>query len=669
MRDATWMRVARAASTTATSAARPPVHGLGWVLGALAVAVVPHAPHLPAWVSLLLLAVGGWRWAASLRGWPLAPRWLRIVIVVVATVAILGTYRTLNGIEAGTALLVLMAAAKLLETRSSRDLTVLVFIAWFLLFAALLRDQRLVQLPWLFGSAFLSTVALMRVHADATAAPATHLARRSLTLLAQAVPVGIMLFLLFPRLPGPFWGIDARSQARTGLDDEMTPGDVSDLSASGEVAFRVRFRGEIPSAAQRYWRGPVLHEFDGRSWRRPRAQAFPQQETRFVGTAVDYQVTLEPHDRRWVFALDLPSQWPEREAFQTYDFTLLSARTVGRVTAFDLSSHPRFVAGVELPESLRRKDLALPDDGTNARSLQLGRELAARHRGDPLLIVGELLRRFRTEPFEYTMRPPLLADNAVDEFLFETRRGFCEHYASAFTVVMRAAGVPARVVTGYQGGEFNPFGGYLIVRQSDAHAWSEVWVDGRGWLRVDPTAAVAPERIESGLIDAVGADEPVPGRLREASPFVMRLELGWDAVNDFWNQRVVRFDADAQFELLERLGVDDPDWRALGLGLAASLAAFFAGLSAYLAWRYRPPPRDWPARLHDVVARRLRRRGLVQGPAEGPIAFLQRAERTHPDLAQALAEIRVLYTAQRYGPSPRLPELQRLKHLVNALRP
>ena len=185
---------------------------------------------------------------------------------------------------------------------------------------------------------------------------------------------------------------------------------------------------------------------------------------------------------------------------------------------------------------------------------------------------------FREQPFVYTMQPPRLADNAVDEFLFDTRKGFCEHYASAFTVVMRAAGVPARVVTGYQGGEFNPFGGYLIVRQSDAHAWSEVWIEGRGWSRVDPTAAVAPERIQGGLIDAVAADEPVPGRLRDASPIWLQVELGWDAVNDFWNQRVVRFDAQSQFDLLERLGVDDPDWRALGLGLAGSLAAFFVAL-------------------------------------------------------------------------------------------
>jgi transglutaminase-like putative cysteine protease len=478
----------------------------------------------------------------------------------------------------------------------------------------------------------------------------------------------LLLFLLFPRLPGPFWGIDSRSEARTGLDDEMTPGDVSDLSASGDVAFRARFFGAMPPPEQRYWRGPVLHEFDGRSWRRPRAQIFPQTQVTFRGPAIRYQITLQPHARRWVLALDLPSEWAQREITQTYDLTLLSARPLNNVAAFELTSHPGYTAGATLAQSMRRKDLDLPRDGTNARSVALGRELAARHVGDPRAIVRELLDMFRQQPFEYTMQPPRLADNAVDEFLFSTRKGFCEHYASAFTVVMRAAGVPARVVTGYQGGEFNPYGGYLIVRQSDAHAWSEVWIEGSGWIRVDPTAAVAPERIQGSLIDAVAGDEPVPGRLRDASPVWLQVEMGWDAVNDFWNQRVVRFDAQSQFELLDRLGVDDPDWRALGLGLAGSLAAFFVVLSAYLAWRYRAPPRDWPGRLHDVVVARLRRRGLTPGPAEGPVAFIERAETACPDLAPRLADIRKLYAALRYGPAPRTDDLQRLKHAVNSLR-
>jgi transglutaminase-like putative cysteine protease len=644
------------------------LRGLSWVIAALAAALAPHVPFLPPWATLLTVAAAAWRWAADRRRWPLPPRWLRLTAVVGVTVAVLATYRTLNGIEAGTVFLAVMAGVKLLETRGSRDLTVLIFIAYFLLYAALLRDQRLPQLPYLLVVAVFATAALMRVHAGAAGDSGRDVLRRSGALLLQALPLALLLFVLFPRLPGPFWGIATADQARTGLGDEMTPGDISDLSVSGEVAFRVRFTGELPPPAQRYWRGPVLHEFDGRSWRRPRAQAFPLQDVRFLGEPVDYQITLEPTDRPWILALDMPAEWPEREAFRSYDFQLVAPRRLTEVSSFRLRSFPRFVAGTELPTSLRNKGLQLPPAG-NPRSRALARDLVARHGTDPLAITQAMLTMFREQPFVYTLDPPKLAENAMDEFLFETRRGFCEHYASAYTLVMRAAGVPARVVTGYQGGEFNPIGGYLIVRQSDAHAWSEIWVAGRGWLRVDPTAAVAPERIEQNLVRALAEDEPAPGRLRDASPLWLQVELTWDVLNDFWNERVVRFNAARQMNLLEQLGFEDPDWRTLGLGLAASLAAFFVTLSLYLAWRYRDPPRDWPARLHAQVTRRLRARGLIPAAAEGPVAFLERAERACPDLERDLAAIRSLYVDLRYGPLPTDSDLRRLKHVVNRLRP
>ncbi|NJD30493.1 MAG: DUF3488 domain-containing protein [Gammaproteobacteria bacterium] len=642
------------------------LHGLDGVLIALAVAAAAHVASLPPWVTLLLVAAGAWRWTADRRGWPLPPKWLRTASTFAAAIAIFASYRTLNGIEAGTSFLVLMAGVKLLETRTSRDLTVLVFIAYFLLYAALLRDQRLPLLPYLFVGALVGTAALMRVHAGAAGSSLKEILRRTAALMAQALPLALALFLLFPRLPGPFWGIQVSHSARTGLGDEMTPGDVSDLSVSGDPAFRVRFFGPVPPPVQRYWRGPVLHEFDGRSWRRTRGQAFPQQEATVSGTPFDYQITLEPHDRNWILALDLPAAWPEQDAYRAFDFQLLSPRPITDVASFRLRSYPDYVAGRLLPESVRHKDTQLPPQG-NPRSVALGRELAARY-GDPQAIVGAMLRMFREQQFVYTLEPPKLADNAVDEFLFETRKGFCEHYASAFTVVMRAAGIPARVVTGYQGGELNPIGGYMLVRQSDAHAWSEVWMEGRGWVRVDPTAAVAPERIERGLIGAVGADEPAPGRLRQESELWLQTTLAWDAVNDFWNEREVRFSADGQFRLLERMGFKEPDWRTLGLGMTASLAAFFVGLSLYLAWKHRAPARDWPARLHEETAHRLRRRGIVPGPAEGPIAFLDRAAAACPDLARDLAEIRDVYAALRYGPLPTETDLRRLKYLVNRLR-
>ena len=435
---------------------------------------------MPAWVTLLLLAIGAWRVAADYRHWPLPSRGVRLGIAFLAAAGVFGTYRTLNGIEAGTAFLVLMATAKLLETRTTRDVTILAFIAWFLLYAALLRDQGLLQLPWLAGSAFLTTVALMRVHAGSDghldAVPGCALGCAA----AAGAAAGAAAFRAVPAPARARSGASTRgSKARTGLDDKMTPGDVSDLSVSGDVAFRARFKGELPPPEQRYWRGPVLHEFDGRSWRRPQAQAFPS-----AGSAAsparpsNTTVTLQPHGRRWMLALDLPSQWPPRAGVP--GLRLHAAARRARSTASRPSSWCR-IHGTSAGRTL-------PLVAAAARTFAAGRWHQPARRGP----------RPRTERTPSTATTPAIVascctcfarslsstrssrrgwrDNAVDEFLFSTRKGFCEHFASAFTVVMRAAGIPARVVTGYQGGEFNPYGGYLIVRQSDAHAWSEVWI-------------------------------------------------------------------------------------------------------------------------------------------------------------------------------------------------
>jgi transglutaminase-like putative cysteine protease len=646
----------------------PPValRGLGWVLAAIAVALAAHLGQLPAWASISVIVAGSWRYAAARRGWALPTRWVLTFAAVGALLVVIATFRTVNGVEAGTALLAVMAAVKMLETRAERDLTVLVFIAYFLLYAALLRDQGIARLPLLLAGALVATAALYRVHGGvAVTAPATVLSR-TVGLAWPALPLALLLFVLFPRLPGPFWGVAAGQSSRTGLNDEIMLGDVSDLSVSGEVAFRVRFDGPIPPPAQRYWRGPVLHEFDGRRWRRPSSQSFPEQAVTWLGAPVDYQITLEPHDRPWILALDLPAAWPQREARGTYDFQVVARQLVTRVTSYRLRSYPAYIAGAELSTSLRNRDLRLPREG-NPRTVALGRQLALEH-ADPMAIAGAMLRKFRTEPYHYTLDPPRLAENAVDEFLFETRSGFCEHYAAAFTMVMRAAGVPARIVTGYQGGEFNPLGGYLLVRQSDAHAWSEIWVAGQGWLRVDPTAAVAPDRIERG-VPAAAADAPALARIFEDSRLVSQAQLLWDYVNDFWNERIVRFDARLQFSLLQRLGVDEPDWRALGLGLTAVLAAFFVGVSAWLAWIYRSPQRDWPERLHRQAASRLSRRGIQRGAAEGPVDYLERAAAHCPDLRAELLAIREVYVALRYGPAPADEDLRLLKYRVGRLRP
>jgi hypothetical protein len=372
------------------------MRGFGGALAALGVAAAAHVTSLPPWVILSLIAIGAWRWIANRRGWPLPPKWLRGTIAVMAALTVLGTYRTLNGIEAGTAFLALMAGVKLLETRSARDLTVIVFIAYFLLFAAMLRNQGLTQLPYLLAGAAFATAALMRVHAGSAGDSWREVLQRTAVLLLQALPLALALFLLFPRLPGPFWGIAGKETARTGLSDEMTPGDVSDLSVSGDVAFRVRFAGDVPPPRQRYWRGPVLHEFDGRSWRRPRGQAFPLQEVEFAGAPIEYQITLEPHDRPWILALDLPGEWPEREAYRAFDFQLLSPRPISDVASFSLRSYPNYRAGVTLPRTVRNKDLQLPA-ASNPRAVALGRALAAQH-GEPQVVVQAMLEIFREQP-------------------------------------------------------------------------------------------------------------------------------------------------------------------------------------------------------------------------------------------------------------------------------
>ena len=651
----------------ATLLKRPPLQRLLWVVGALALSIVPHLPHLAPWVVLLAGIGAAWRITVEVKQLPLPPKWLRILVAFAALLGVLATYRTLNGVEAGTALLVVMAGMKVLETRTVRDLTVVVFLSYFALFAAFLYDQDLLRMPYMLATAWLLTVTLMRIHESTSTLRAREAVGMTGKMLLQALPLAVLLFLFFPRLPGQFWAVPARSQASTGIDDEISPGDVSELSISGATAFRVRFDGEPPPPRERYWRGPVMHDFDGRTWRRAQTFFLPQAITTH-GPAYSYRLTLQPHQRHWIFPLDMPTGWPQR-TYRTSDFQLLTDRRnpVSTLTSFDLVSSTGYEVRQPLPKVMETADLRLPAN-RNPRSRALAQEMRAQAGSDAAFIAA-LLQKFREEEYFYTLEPPRLDLDSVDDFLFNTRRGFCEHFASAFTMLARAAGIPARVVAGYQGGEFNPISGYFIVRQSDAHAWSEVWLGGRGWVRVDPTAAVAPERIESGGRDAaISEDEAVPGRLLRQSALLSQLRLAWDAANTFWNDQVVEFGEAQQRWLLERFDIEDLRWEYLGIALGAALAAFFLVLSGYLAWRFRPRRSDPVAQIYEALCRKLATRNIVRMPHEGPVNYLARVTQLRPELANRLAEIRSLYVSLRYGPAPLTSELSRLKHLVSELR-
>ncbi|MDY6948811.1 MAG: DUF3488 and transglutaminase-like domain-containing protein, partial [Pseudomonadota bacterium] len=559
---------------------------------------------------------------------------------------------------------IVMAGMKLLESNSIRDLTVAVFLAYFALFAAFLYNQNMLLLPYMVFTAWLLTATLMRVH-QTEQMSIREAAGTTAKMFAQALPLAVLLFLFFPRLPGQFWAVPPREKAITGLSEEMTPGDVSELSLSSATAFRVRFEGEPPPARERYWRGPVLHHFDGRTWRRAGTPYTPQ-EIVTSGASYRYRITLEPQEHNWIFPLDMVTGWSRDRAFRTGDFQLYARQPqIAVLTSFELESAPAYVTSSELRKDLRFFDTSIPSN-RNTRTIALAKELRERAGSDEAFIQS-VLTKFGSEEFYYTLQPPALDLNAVDDFMFNSRRGFCEHFASAFTVMARSVGIPARVVTGYQGGEFNPMGGYFIVRQSDAHAWSEVWLEGRGWQRIDPTAAIAPERIERGLDAAISEQEEVPGRALRQSAWFSKARMAWDAANTFWNDQVVQFGEAQQQWLLEKFNIKDPRWEYLGVGLVLSLLGFFGVLSVYLAWKFKPRSRDPVAYVYEQLCRKLGKLGVPRLPHEGPNDYVARAAAARPELAAQLAELQSVYVSLRYGPTPLPTQFSRLKFLVNRL--
>lgn len=640
---------------------------LGWTVAGLAAATAPHVAQLQGWIVAVALAVTGWRLAVEWRGLRLPGRGVRVAVTAAAAAGVLASYRGFTGLDAGTALLTLMAALKLLETREPRDHVVLVFIGWFLCLATLLYRQDMLAAAMVAPAVWLLAAALLNVGRRGDGGPAERPFRTTGAMLAKALPLALVLFLFFPRVAGHFWGAPSNERAATGISEELSPGDLSELSLDDSVAFRVRFEGDPPPPRQRYWRGPVLTEFDGYTWTRARAQAYFRPPVEFLGDPVVYTVTLEPTQQRILFALDLVERWPEDMAAQSWDYQLWTRQPIAAVIQYGARSYPAYRAGLELSTALRNRHLQLPAD-RNPRSVDLARRMRAAA-PDDAAFVENVLKMFREQEFYYTLTPPRLDRNSVDDFLFNTRRGFCGHFASAFTALMRAAGVPARVVAGYQGGDWNPIGGYLIVRQSHAHAWSEVWLEGRGWLRVDPTAAVAPERVERGLDAALPESEPVPGRLLRESEALWRLGMLWDNVNARWNEWVVKFDSSRQERILENLGFDAPDWRQLAWVLGGGLAAALLLLSLWLAWEYRPPRPDAAALSYRRFTARLARRGVERAAHEAPRDFLRRVARLRPDLAESAEAITEAYLRARYAPDASRADLDRLRALVRHFRP
>ena len=634
-----------------------------WTLAAIAFSLVPHLQFLPIWITGAFIACGTWRYSIERRRGSVPSIWLRGFLAVVCFLGVQLTFGTISGVGPGSALLAVMAALKLLETRKRRDHFVLLFIAIFLVMSSLLREQYLWSLPYLVLAILLTMTAWLRMSADATE-PARKSFATAGRLILYAAPLALAMWVFFPRISTPFWAIPMdMNTATSGLSDTMSPGDISSLSLSNAVAFRVKFDGAVPAPQYRYWRGLVLHRFNGRTWsgNEPRIGRRAREQVSISGEPTRYAVTLEPTHQQWVFALDMPYSWTLSNVFMAPQQQLARMHPIDQRVAYEVVSYPEYSTGAKMNDFTRSRYMSVPE-GSNPRTLEFARAMRESADSDTEFILS-VLERFTNEEYYYTLEPPPLGTNPVDRFLFDTQRGFCEHYASAFAVMMRAVGIPSRIVLGYQGGELNPMGDYMIVRQSDAHAWTEVWLEGIGWRRVDPTAAVAPERVNSGISGAMFDGIAAAWGLAIPSLLLHRLTLTWDALNARWNEWVLGYGPDNQNQFMKWLGMDDPDWRKMMLALVSIVIALTLLVSVLLMLRYRSPPRDRAAILYS---RFVKKTGIEPAIGETPDAFAVRAAADSPLPADTVHTITASYLDARYG-SLDPAELARLEAEVTSL--
>ncbi|HEX5464199.1 MAG TPA: DUF3488 and transglutaminase-like domain-containing protein [Burkholderiales bacterium] len=640
-----------------------------WLLMALALAAAPQLPHLPWWIIGLFVAFWIWRLYIAREALDLPPKPLLIAFVSAASVGVYFRYGTLFSREAGVALLTLMLALKLLEMKSRRDALLLIFLSYFLVVTGFFYSQSIPTACYMFFVVCVITAAMIGLQYTGSRPSPQRQLIGGAALLGQALPLTLVLFLLFPRIHGPLWGVpESKGGAVSGLSDTMTPGSISHLALSDAVAFRVKFDGRTPKPDQLYWRGPVLWNFDGRTWSAPPPGHINVPATyRALGARVNYTVTMEPDNKRWLFALDLPARIPP-DSIITPDYQILHRTPVGQRLRYDMTSYLDYRDGVGTDQKTLQRALRLTP-GANPRTHALAQRLRARA-PDARAYISSVLAMFRDGGFSYTLTPPPLnGGDPVDEFLFDTRRGFCEHYASAFAVLMRAVGIPARVVTGYQGGEFNPLGDYLIVRQSDAHAWVEVWLRGSGWVRFDPTAAVAPTRINAGVMAALPHAALLPLPTGTERSWLHDLALVRDSVTNTWNQWVIGYTPERQRRLLSRAGIERVNWQTLAIALIIASAAVILVLSLVILRGVRHAAMDPGQRAYERFCRRLARRGIVRATAEGPFDFAGRAAITLPHVALVIRDITARYVALRYGNHHSPNALRELQREVAGFRP
>ena len=658
-----------------------PRNSLALLMVAQALVVLPLARHLSLWIVGVGLFCGYWRWMVFQGRWDYPKRWVKVVLVVCSAVGVGVGEGGAFSLETAASLLVVAFALKLLETKTRRDAYLVIFLGYFVVATEFLFDQTMLTAGYeivAFVAVTAAMIGLNQMHARVRPLKSLHLAG---VLVAQAIPLMLVLFLFFPRV-APLWSVPLPGAAHTGITDRSTPGDIARLTQSDEIAFRVVFDGVAPNPRALYWRGMVYSRFDEGEWSLGPLPALALQVDRFGLDAargflpdtdglrrLEYQVLIEPTQSRWLFGMDvaLPASG---DVVVRRDFRLESTRALTSLSRYEVHSFPDAVMDVELPNWLRRRETALPESD-NPRTVAFAAALFAEANG-PRDYIARVLRWIRQQPYVYTLEPTVLPRvNSIDRFWFDTRRGFCAHYAGAFVYLMRAAGVPARMVGGYLGGEINPVTGHLVVRQYDAHAWAEVWLEGEGWMRFDPTAAVAPARIEQGLMEALSSEDRAAlsafanARLH-GTPYLSDLLYVFESMEHRWNLWVVGYDAGRQSRYLEELLGEITPTR-IGLALLAGGGLSLALVVASLFWRRRAAMVHPGIRAFRRFAARLERHGSSRNASESPSAFVRRiAGERGIGSAQADPLIEQLESVL-YNPSadPSAAALRRLKRGLN----
>ena len=631
-----------------------PRNGLVWLLVAQVLVILPHLGHLPLWIIGLWLACAAWRVQIFRMRARYPKSWAKALMMIGAGFGVYFSRGSVIGLDAGVVLLIAAFILKLVEMRSRRDALVLIFLGFFAVVTSyLFYDSLLAGLYSLLPITAL-LAAMIGLQQSTVATHPWPTVRLAGSLLLQAVPLMLVLFVLFPRL-GPLWSLpQPKDRGVTGLADSMSPGDIAELSRSAELAFRVSFEGPIPERDQLYWRAVTFERFDGRRWSQSFASQSPQApDWSPRGVPVRYSIVMQPSGRPWLYALDV-AQVDASNVRLMADFHLQRQRPIDQPLLYRATSWAESLREPEAAPATLERALQLPAAG-NPRSRAWAADLRRKHR-TPEATVQALLRHFNQQPYGYTLRPPSVGTDIVDGFLFDTLNGFCIHYAGAMTFVLRAAGIPARVVAGYQGGEINPSGNYLSVRQRDAHAWVEYWIADRGWIAVDPTFQVAPERIELGLEEALADeqglldDSPLTLRRYRDIGWLNQLRFGWDNLSYGWQRWVLGYQGERQLEILQGL-FGKIDERKLGLLMVASGALLMSFLALMLLKPWRRE-RDPQLRLFQRFEGLLARQGVARLAGEGARDFAERAAGLAPAVAEPIRDFARLYEMARYAGQP-----------------